>query len=113
MKLSSERAKVTGRVAFATSFLIGVAGCLPPARSAHENYLDSHSGWVGRDVWRHGHIDRAIVTKLQNGNLEYRIGRIMGRGLAPCTDVFEVDPVTRKVLKADFIGSEQSCVIPR
>ena len=86
-------------------------GCAT-AKTSHENYLESLRGVVGRDFRTLAEFRRFEPHALPNGNIEYRWTRQMLRRSKPCTDIFEVDPRTYIILRADFIGGPDDCVIP-
>ena len=53
-----------------------------------------------------------LISKrmLSNGNQEYRFATVLSQKL-PCIEIFEVDPQTGIILKADFEGTEKNCYI--
>jgi len=87
------------------------AGCMS-STSPHENFLRALHMAVGRDIRTHPRFSAFQRTDLPNGNSEYRLSRRILAGTQPCTDIYEVDPKTYQVLRADFEGSPQDCVIP-
>lgn len=84
-------------------------GCTNP--TPHENYLQSLHLMVGKDIRNHSRFDRMEQRTLPNGNAEYRFTGQIGRQTQPCTDIYEVDPKTYIVLRADFAGTPADCVI--
>ena len=88
-------------------------GCVYP--TAHENFKSNLRLYIGRDinsVQAYSEEDLR-VSVLPNGNSEYRytIQYKYGRH-GPCTKIFEVDSKTHKIIRADFEGSENDCIIP-
>lgn len=82
--------------------------------TAHENYLENLYGMVGRDIRNLVAFDRMGRRTLANGNAEYRIAEQLGRRSKhkPCTSIYEVDPKSYIVLRADWEGAPADCIIP-
>jgi hypothetical protein len=78
----------------------------------HENYLQSLRRMVDRDIRNHVAFDRMERRTLANGNTEYRLTERLGRRTKPCTDIYEVDPKSYIVLRADWEGTPADCIIP-
>src|SRR5438094_10332238 len=82
--------------------LAGMANACLSTTTPHQNYLNYLHAWVGGDIRKHGLLHRFERTVLPNSNYEYRWTRRMTSN-EPCTDIFEVDPATFKVINARFI----------
>lgn len=68
---------------------------------------------VGTDIRKHANFDQLERRALPNGNTEYRYTRRMGRGTTnPCTSIYEVDPKTYIVVRTEFAGAPNDCVVP-
>ena len=87
-----------------------VAGCA--SISPHENFKRALYETVGHSMdnvppyeWPHKE-DLIDVTRLPNGNAEYRYD--YGR---TCRYIFEVDPATHLIIGARFEGKDTDCVI--
>lgn len=78
----------------------------------HENFLQSMRGMVGKDIRRHVDFNRMDQQKLPNGNTEYRLTQPASRRTKPCTNIYEVDPKTYIIQRADFVGAPADCIIP-
>ena len=97
------------RYGFGVGMALAVNACT--ATTPHENFNRNLQMSVGAvidtlDV----NIQPSLLVsekKLQNGNLEYRYKWYPG-----CVRIFEVDPATRVILRADFEGDQESCILP-
>jgi hypothetical protein len=102
------RCLMLATIACVTTLLI--LGCMS-STSPHENFLRNLYMSVGTDIRSHSKFPAYQRTDLPNGNSEYRFSRRILSGRQPCTNIYEVDPKTYQVLKADFAGSPQDCAI--
>jgi hypothetical protein len=96
------------------AIFVFLSGCAND--KAHENFKEILAANIGRDfdsvqpIYRNWNLE---VVKLPNGNSEYRYTIQYKRGNhRPCTEIFEVDPTSQKILRADFVGSEHDCIVP-
>jgi hypothetical protein len=84
--------------------------------TAHENFKATLERFVGKDIAHARNFfgsDDIEVKKLPNGHSEYRLTTLYKfRGYGPCTKIFEVDPTSQKILRADFVGSAHDCIVP-
>jgi len=94
-----------------------LSGCAN--EKAHENYKATLSSFVGRNISDARNFfrgDDMEVKQLPNGHSEYRFTiqykANFGPPYEPCTSIFEVDPASQKILRADFIGTKHDCIIP-
>jgi len=93
--------------------LLALAGCATPPE--HENFKQVMGAQVGKriddpDAYPVFYRLREVNAKpLANGNVEeeYAAGR---RG--ECRLFFEVDALTRRILRWSYEGSQRECVIP-
>jgi hypothetical protein len=77
----------------------------------HENFLHSLLLSVGRDIRNFQDFDKYRSHALANGNVQYQYTRRIPPGRHPCTTIYDVDPQTYKIVRADFKGSRDDCVI--
>lgn len=93
---------------------VSLDGCAN--EKAHENFKATLERFVGKDIAHARNFfgsDDIEVKKLPNGHSEYRLTiRYKGGSYGPCTKIFEVDPTSQKILRADFVGSEHDCIVP-
>jgi hypothetical protein len=95
-------------------FLAALAACATPAE--HLNFKEVMNHQVGKsiddpDAYPVFYRLRQVSAKsLPNGNQqqEYAAGRS-----GHCRLFFEVEPLSRRIVKWSFDGSERECVIPR
>lgn len=91
-----------------------LAGCAN--EKAHENFKGMLERFVGKDIAQARNFfgsDDMEIKKLPNGHSEYRLTTLYKfRGYGPCTKIFEVDPTSQKILRADFVGSKRDCIVP-
>jgi dihydroorotate dehydrogenase len=66
---------------------------------------------VGPDIRSHVYFDRMEQSTLPNGSIEYRVTTQIVRRGNPRTRIFEVDPRTYIIQRADFAGAPNDCVI--
>ena len=86
-----------------------IGGCVT-STSPHENYLSSMlRSSIGRDIRRDTDFNKYENRVLQNGNVEYR--RTDKFRVGTCVSIYEVDPSSYVVLRADFVGTQSSCAI--
>lgn len=97
-------------------FLFALAGCSIDRAidRAHENFKTGLNYFVGRDFAEARNFYRGKIERenLANGNIEYRLTGRLSNKYGPCTKIFEVEPVTHKVLRADFMGTKSDCITP-
>ena len=80
----------------------------------HENFKNGLQLSVGWSIDSQGYSGEGYPhlllsqKTLQNSNLEYRYE---GDGFPPCIHIFEVNPRTRIIVRADFEGTERNCYI--
>jgi hypothetical protein len=84
-------------------------GCLS-STTPHENFRKNLLT-VGGDIRNRNDYPRYERVNLANGNVEYRLTRRYPPGKGLCTTIYEVDPKTFKILRADFLGSPDDCVL--
>jgi hypothetical protein len=112
---NSSRSGSRARAYFVLGPLFGaeilIAACIPRV-TPHENFLNSLRLSVGRDIRNHVEFAQYQRKILANGNYEFRMTRPYGRRRGPCTTIYEVDPISYKILRSDFIGSKEDCIIP-
>src|SRR5438046_1758934 len=93
-------------VCLATWCLISCTGVTPS-----ENFKNNLQRRVGRsfDIPRTDITPELLLSTrvLGSGNIEYRY-----RYLGDCVQIYEVDPKTRIILRADAEGSATSCILP-
>ena len=104
----------TSKVFWVALIAILLDGCAN--EKAHENYKETLGRFVGKDISDARNFFRsqdAEIKKLPNGHSEYRFTiQYKGGSYGPCTTIFEVDPTSKKILQADFVGSKHDCIVP-
>ena len=103
---------VTCHHQFLMILLVALLGAGCPFISPHANFKDALYDKVGQSIdnvpgsgWPYKE-DLIDVTRLPNGNAEYRYD--YGR---TCRYIFEVDPATHLIVGARFEGKDTDCVI--
>lgn len=87
-------------------------GCAFFAGSPHENFKEILHSNIGQNIdnipsYALGQGSKLIDSKvLSSGNIE---NKYMHRGT--CIYIFEIDPITRKIVGTSFEGSEKDCVV--
>lgn len=98
------------------ALVLPLTGCSTKysAQRAHNNFKNYLHAFVGSniDTTNMKKRDQLLSTKkLPNGNIEYHYW-FRSYPLEPkCIQIFEVDPASRIIVRADFEGSEYSCSI--
>lgn len=95
------------RIVLISCVLVAASGCA--GVTPHENFKEGLRLMVGYNIDTFRSRTRKTLlseSALANGNVEYRF---LYR--QDCTEIYEVDPKTRLIVRADFEGSERSCTI--
>lgn len=98
--------------------LIALLGCANT--KAHDNFKASLKHSVGTDIgammrYRAPLGETLQIIELPNGNQEYRFTmqyKTTWVRYGPCTKIYEVDSKTKKIIRADFVGTEHDCIVP-
>lgn len=89
-----------------------MSGCT--TTTPHENFKENLISYLGRIPNFTSEVKRDLVIRIMpSGNTEYRYSqRWHGRGL--CTEIYEVDASTRKIIRVDFEAKdpERECILP-
>jgi hypothetical protein len=93
------------------AFSLLVTSCVS-AKTPYENFVAGLRAWEGKDIRRDPEFSAYRRAVLSNGNYEYRLTRPYGQGKGPCTTIYEVDPNNYKIVRSDFSGSKDDCIIP-
>ena len=105
------------KFAFTFVFCLVLTACASntEATIGHENFKSFLSHTLGKPIsYRLAGAGRTplSITKLQNGNDEYRY-ELNGPNVRrpSCIRIFEVNPETKIILRATYEGNEKGCVI--
>jgi hypothetical protein len=89
---------------------MNIASCVTSV-TPHDNFKNSLPLTVGTSIdLPRTNINPELLLStrfLPNGNIEYRY-----RYLGDCVQKFEVNPKNKIIVRADFEGSETSCISP-
>jgi hypothetical protein len=83
--------------------------------SPHENFVNMLNSKVGkkwtdlRPYMYPSDKDLISSTELPNGNIENRYMEGLG-SKRPCIHVYEIDPKTQIIVRADYEGRDEDCV---
>ena len=81
------------------------------ATTPHQNFLSNLQFAVGTDIRGRRDFTQYVATVLPNGHIEYRYTQRYPPGRGLCTTIYEVDPSTYRILRADYLGTSDDCVI--
>jgi hypothetical protein len=93
-----------------------VAGCAHfTPEAAHENFKRDLRADIGQDIDHSTYTSldprlRLSEERLANGQIRYRYKSGIGNG--QCTTIYDVDPLTRKIVAVNFEGSTRECSLP-
>lgn len=108
--------RTIGYVTLCLIFLV-LNGCA--YTDPHDNFKSFVFNRIGKDialVKNASRENKQEIVSLPNGNLEYRFTwqfrpSVWGHVYGPCTEIYEVDAATQKIIRADFVGEKTDCFI--